>query len=94
MIWAMNAGDHDVAEISDWSAETALVVRPALAVEVRRLPPGADAFLARLAAGERLADAAGAALAQSPDFDLAANLAALFSQGLAVEAAISKDGFA
>lgn len=93
-IWAMNAGDLELAEISDWSAETALVVRPALDVEVRRLPPGADIFLNSLAAGNRLADAAGAALAQSPDFDLAANLAALFSTGLAVRAVTQKDGSA
>lgn len=93
-IWAMNAGALELAEISDWSPETALVIRPALDVEVRRLPPGAEAFLRGLAAGDRLADAAREALAQSPDFDLAANLAALFSTGLATEAAASGEGSA
>ncbi|SFK01117.1 DNA-binding domain-containing protein [Methylocapsa palsarum] len=90
-IWAMNAGDLELAEITDWSGETALIVRPALDVEVRRPPPGAAAFLASLAAGDRLGDAAAAALAQSADFDLAVNLAALFSGGLAIDAAAAKD---
>lgn len=90
-IWAMNAGERELAEIADWSAESALVIRPALDVEVRPLRPGAEAFLNRLAAGECFSDAAGAALAQSADFDLAANLANLFTTGLAVATFAAKD---
>lgn len=83
-IWAMNAGDLELAPITDWRGEEALVARPKYAVEVRRLPSGAAVFLRSLAAGEPLGVAAEAAQKNSADFDLAVNLAALFDPGLAI----------
>ncbi|HEY4846432.1 MAG TPA: DNA-binding domain-containing protein [Methylocella sp.] len=83
-IWAMNSGEMDLAPITDWRGENALVWRPGFDVEVRRLPPGAKIFLQTLAARNPLGEAAAAALAANASFDLAANLAALFA-GLAIE---------
>jgi hypothetical protein len=81
-IWAMNSGEQELAPIADWRGEDALVARPCLEVQVRRLPPGGAAFLLALAAGRSLGDAAGAALADDPDFDLTNNLAGLIDTGL------------
>jgi hypothetical protein len=82
-IWAMNSGEIELAPITDWRREDALVSRPGCDVEVRRLPPGAKTFLQKLAARNPLGEAAAAALAGNASFDLAANLAALFA-GLAI----------
>jgi hypothetical protein len=81
-IWAMNSGGIELSPITDWCAEDALVVRPRSDVEVRRLPPGARVFLQSIANGNALGEAARAALMADACFDLAANLAAVFS-GLA-----------
>jgi hypothetical protein len=51
-------------------------------VEVRALPPGGAAFLLALAAGRPLAQAAEAAIADDPNFDLTGNLAGLIGSGL------------
>ena len=82
-IWAMNCGEQALAPIEDWRAEDALVARPHLDVQVRTLPPGGAAFLLALAAGHSLGEAAAAALADHPDFDLTCNLAGLIGSGLA-----------
>ncbi|QAY94344.1 DUF2063 domain-containing protein [Methylovirgula ligni] len=81
-IWAMNSGERPLAEIEDWQGEAALISRPKFDVEVRALPPGGAAFMTALAQTATLAEAAETALAAAPDFDLALNLAALFSTGL------------
>jgi len=81
-IWAMNSGEQELAPIADWRGEDALVARPHLDVQVRKLPPGGAAFLLVLAAGRPLGDAAEAALADDPDFDLTGNLAGLLGSGL------------
>jgi Putative DNA-binding domain len=81
-IWAMNSGELELAPIENWRGEDALVARPNLEVQVRRLPPGGAAFLLALAAGLPLGDAAEHALADAPDFDLANNLAGLIGSGL------------
>jgi Putative DNA-binding domain len=81
-IWAMNIGDMPLAPIADWHGEDALVARPKLDVEVRRLPLGGAVFLSQLAQSECLGDAAAAAFEATPDFDLAVNLAGLFANGL------------
>lgn len=83
-IWAMNSGEASPASIENYDAEDAVVARPHLDVEVRRLPPGGAPFLEALAAGAALGQAATAA-AESPEFDLAANLAGLIGAGLATE---------
>jgi hypothetical protein len=82
-IWAMNAGEMELAPITDWHGEDALVMRPQQNVEVRRVSRGAKIFLQSLAAGAALREAAAAALKADASFDLAASLAALFS-GLAI----------
>jgi hypothetical protein len=80
-IWSMNSGEREPEEIADWSGEDALVVRPALEVHVRALPPGGAVFLSILFRGEPLAKAIKAAIAEHEDFDLVANLAGLISTG-------------
>jgi len=82
-IWAMNSGERELAPITDWRGEDALVCRPHLEVDVRALPPGGAAFLLTLAAGSPLGEAAEAALADAPNFDLTGNLAGLIGSGLA-----------
>lgn len=82
-IWAMNSGEQTLAPIEDWRAEDALVARPRLDVHVRALPPGGATFLLALAAGQTLGEAAAAALADDPDFELTSNLAGLIGSGLA-----------
>jgi putative DNA-binding protein len=81
-IWAMNCGERALEPVTTWRAEDALVVRPHLDVEVRLLPPGGAAFLRALAAGQTLGEAAEAALADCPEFDLTGNLAGLIGWGL------------
>ena len=60
--------------------ENALVIRPRLDVEVRRLPPGGADFVLALGRGLTLAEAAGEG-AGTAGFDIAANLAGLFAAG-------------
>ncbi len=81
-IWAMNSGERPLEEIEDWRGEAALISRPEFDVEVRALPPGGAAFVVALAQSATLAEATETALAAAPAFDLAFNLAALFSTGL------------
>jgi len=81
-IWAMNSGEQELVPIDNWRGEDALIARPYLEVEVRVLPPGGAAFLLALAAGRPLDEAAEAALADDPNFDLTGNLAGLIGSGL------------
>jgi hypothetical protein len=81
-IWAMNSAEQELAPIENWHGEDALVVRPYLDVQVRRLPPGGAAFLLALTAGRPLGEAAELAVADDPDFDLTNNLAGLIGSGL------------
>jgi hypothetical protein len=83
-IWAMNAGETALAAIEDWQGEDALILRPRLDVEVRRLPPGGKIFLENLASGLPLKRAAEAALQQCPSFNLSLNLAGLLEGGLII----------
>ena len=81
-IWAMNSGEQELATIQNWRGEDALVARPYLEVEVRALPPGGAEFLLALTGGRVLGDAAEAALADDPNFDLTGNIAGLIGSGL------------
>jgi hypothetical protein len=83
-IWAMNAGEEPLDEIGDWRAQDAAIVRPRLDLDTRLLPPGGALFLRSLGQGKSLAEAAGEAVTHHQDFDLAINLAGLFSAGLVV----------
>lgn len=82
-IWTMNRDGAEPRPIEAWSAEDALVSRPDLQVRVVSLGPGQFAFIDALQRGEKLRTAAEAASVASPDFDLAASLAALVMAGIA-----------
>jgi len=74
--------DSEPAEpVSEAEPEDALLTRPGLEVEVRRLPAGGAVFLARLLARQTLAEAAAAALNDHPAFDLATNIAGMLTAG-------------
>ncbi len=74
--------------IDRWGCEAALVARPFLEVEVRRLPPGGYAFLRALSEGQIVATAAAIATDATPKFELNSNLAVL--QGANVVVAIQE----
>ena len=80
-IWAINVGEIELTDIDDWTGEDALVVRPQMTVEVHRLPDGGAVLLEMLFAGSDLGSAFEAALAETPDFDLSANLAGALAAG-------------
>jgi hypothetical protein len=81
-IWqlALRDGKDEPARLPA-GGEDALVVRPNLDVEVRRLPSGGAYFVMALAAGATLLEAASRASGEAPDFDLEANLAGLMTSG-------------
>lgn len=86
-IWelALRDGEDEPARLPA-DREDALVLRPALQVAVRRLPPGGAAFVQALSRGNTLSAAAAAALEDDADFDLATNLAGLMRSGAIVAA--------
>lgn len=70
-IWQAHIGG-DLAESIDLNdgGEDAVITRPEAEVEIRRLPPGAAAFIAALLAGSPLLKAAAEGLRAAPSFDL------------------------
>jgi hypothetical protein len=80
-IFTASRSDGSASHIEVVEPEDALVTRPALEVEVRRLPPGGAIFLSGLIIGESLGAAASAALSESPSFDLPANIHGLLEAG-------------
>jgi hypothetical protein len=80
-IFTASRSDGPDSHLEVVEPEDALVTRPALEVEVRRLPPGGTIFLSRLITGESLGAAASAALSESPSFDLSANIRGLLEAG-------------
>lgn len=90
-IWdlTMRDGDDEPGRLPA-DGEDALVLRPALEVAVRRLPPGGAVFIQALMEGTTLSAAAEAALAAEPRFDLATNLAGLMRSG-AIAGACDRD---
>jgi hypothetical protein len=89
-IWAMNSGEMPLGPVDETQGEDALVLRPAYEVGVRRLPQGGAAFLLALSDGATLGAAAQAALAETADFDLTANLAGLIGSGAMTGFALSQ----
>lgn len=79
-LWAAHHGVGRLDDIDPFRPESALVLRPAMEVEVVGLPPGGDRFVVALADGLALAAATDAAGAD-PAFDLAATLALLIRHG-------------
>jgi hypothetical protein len=80
-LWAVTSGADPERTVDMTVGETVAVLRPMLSVELRVLPPGGYDFLAALAAGGRLGEAAECALAAQDDFDLARHLQGLFGLG-------------
>jgi Putative DNA-binding domain len=80
-IFTANRRSGPVGHLDATEPEDALVTRPGLEVIVRHLPPDGAFFLTRLIAGELFGTAAAAALAHSPVFDLAANIAGMMDAG-------------
>ncbi len=90
-IWAMNAGEAELAPVDDWTGEDAIIVRPAMTVEVHRLPPGAAAFFDALVRGLSLAEAADLAVRETDAFNLAAALATLLASGAFIDITIREE---
>ncbi|AFL52941.1 hypothetical protein ABIE78_001168 [Sinorhizobium fredii] len=80
-IFSANRASDPVGRINATAPESALVTRPVLEVEVRRLPPGADTFLDCLIAGEPLGNAAATASTCCQEFDLATAIRTMFEAG-------------
>lgn len=90
-IWRRNVGNGVPHALSlDAGGEDALIARPAAEVEVRSLPPGGATFLAALAGGKRLGQAALAASRADRAFDLTAHLAGLLESGLIIDGHLSR----
>lgn len=81
-IWSANCADGEPGPIDAGSGgEDAMILRPEMTVEVRRLPAGGADFIDALAQGRTLGQAAAAASRAAEAFDLQANLAGLFGSG-------------
>jgi hypothetical protein len=84
---AISGGHYFRSEPGRWARvtasepEDALVTRPGLEVAVRRLPPDGAVYLTHLLAGEPLGAAVSAAIADSPAFDLPANIGGMLEAG-------------
>jgi hypothetical protein len=70
----------DLSAVATGVAETALVLRHGLTVEVIPVSPAAGTFVAALGAGSTLGEAAGQAAACAADFDLAGILGLLLQK--------------
>jgi hypothetical protein len=84
-IWENNRCDIEPRMVERWTAESALVARPHLNVEVRRLPRGGHAFIGALSRGETMSSAVEAGSLVTPDFDVGANLTLLLDANVVVE---------
>jgi Putative DNA-binding domain len=80
-VFTASRSDGPARQVEVVEPEDALLTRPALEVEVRQLPPGGAIFLSSLVAGESLDMATSAAFAESPSFDLSANIRGLVEAG-------------
>ncbi len=80
-LWAASTDQGPADAVDLARPEAVAILRPALEVETRLLPPGAHAFLAALAAGQPLGTAATEAATQHNTFDLAEHLSGVFSIG-------------
>lgn len=80
-IFAANRDTETAGTIDASAPEDALITRPDADVVVQLLPPGGAVFLTCLMSGCMLAEAAGAAMDDSPAFDLATNIAGLLDAG-------------
>jgi hypothetical protein len=72
--WENNQTNDGDGMVERWAAEAAIVARPFLEVEVRRLPPGGCAFLHALSEGKTIAAAEETAIKVTPQFHLNSSL--------------------
>jgi hypothetical protein len=91
-IYELNAQGADVPPTRLSGREDALVARPRLDVEIRRLPEGGACFILALAEGRTIGEAAAAALSEAPGFELKSNLAGLIRSGVIVGVSASPGG--
>jgi hypothetical protein len=79
-IWSAHQGET-MTPIANWGAETVLVVRPAMHVEISVLPSADAPFAAHLLEGANLGEAAQTAFAATPEFDFGSALIGLIGLG-------------
>ena len=91
-IWTVNSDPERATPIAPWASEAALVSRPFVEVEVRRLPPGAAAFLSSLAKGGTMAEAVEAGTAATPEFNLVESLALLITSNVVTGIEVCRSG--
>jgi hypothetical protein len=85
-IWRMNIAEGAPSPVDlEAGGEDVLIVRPQADVEVRHAPLGGAELLAALGRGECLDQAAEAALAVAPSFELGEHLTVLLSAGVFVD---------
>jgi hypothetical protein len=93
--WENHQTNDGDGMIDRWVAEAAIVARPFLEVEVRRLPAGGCDFLRALSEGKTVAVAARIATKTTPSFDIASNLKLIEDTKLAIDiqeaAGVQKD---
>lgn len=70
-----------LSHIDPMACEDGLISRSNYDVEIRNLPPGAAVFLQQLMDGEGLGAAAGAAMTEAENFDIAAAISAMLEAG-------------
>ncbi|MEX3010330.1 DUF2063 domain-containing protein [Hoeflea sp. TYP-13] len=81
-IFSANRAGKDLSGIDPGTAEDGLITRREFDVEIRHLPPGGAAFLQALINGDTLGKAAGSAMEETQDFDLAQAIAAMLEAGV------------
>jgi hypothetical protein len=82
-IWEANLHANDNV-LNLWQPESALIARPRLNVEVRRLTPGAYEFLSALAGGCSVGEAVDRSIADVAEFDLTECFETLISADVTV----------
>lgn len=87
-IWEANLNDNNNA-LRHWQPECALIARPHLQVEVKRVAPGVYEFLSALAEGCTVGEAIGRSTANASDFDLVECFSALVSAEIVVDLELS-----
>lgn len=81
-IWQANLASGEVPPVAHWTAQTALVVRPALEVVVRAIDGETENFIGLLSAGATVGEAAAAVLDRAPGFDLASAIRLVATAGI------------
>ena len=81
-IFAMNRVEGPITPLRSSAAEDALITRPDMEVGVRLLPSGGAVFLQSLIDGGTFGAAAATAFAETPCFDLQANIAGMIEAGV------------